>query len=209
MPLEREAQTVRYCGKRGKQWFHPPADETCAGKKQVIQKGSTDWSHYGEFAFSVFWNACQTKKFLQLCGILLIICGLILLVIAQIKESSWYGYSYYLFDEDGRTLLSLLGGLGCVFGVAGLLYIQFDSSNKAQLLMYDSCVMGVQPTPLQKFSLSYDEITNVEQVTVIKTDMLIIRTSITTYTVPTDNLQQAYQVLCQKVAEARAKSKAE
>lgn len=151
----------------------------------------------------------KQKKFLQLCGILLIICGLILLVIAQIKESSWYGYSYYLFDEDGRTLLSLLGGLGCVFGVAGLLYIQFDSFNKAQLLMYDSCVMGVQPTPLQKFSLSYDEITNVEQVTVIKTDMLIIRTSITTYTVPTDNLQQAYQVLCQKVAEARAKSKAE
>lgn len=157
----------------------------------------------GNLLFSSRGIPSKTKKFTQICGVTLIICGVILIAISQAQSSSWTGYTYYMFEEEARMLLSTLAVLIIVGGAISLISLQFSAANKAELFLYDNVVVGAQPHPYQKFSISYQDIRSVEQISVLQVDMIVLKTEITTYTIPVENLSLAHQLLCEKVTKAK------
>lgn len=146
----------------------------------------------------------KTKKNAQACCTWVIICGVILIVIAQLKRKSWAGYEYYLLEEDARTVLMLIGVIACIVGVILLIAIMRSPVNHARLCLYETFLTGVQARPYQEFTVAYKDITGVE-ISQVQTDLLIIKTSVTTYTVPTENITFAHKVLCEKLMEKNSK----
>lgn len=146
----------------------------------------------------------KSKKTAQACGALVIICGVILIVIAQLKRKSWGGHEYYMLEEDARTMLMLIGVIACIVGVILLIAIMRSPVNHARLSLYETYLTGVQARPYQEFTIAYKDVTGVE-ISPVQTNLLIIKTAITTYTVPTENITFAHKLLCEKVMENNSK----
>lgn len=148
----------------------------------------------------------KMKKTLKISGAVLLLFGIFFLWVAM-QRGNVFDLFYIRLDANTQLYLLGFGGILCIAGIASWSSLRVSPDRQAQLCLYDSYVEGVQPHPYQSFSIPYGDIVSVEQLSTAGMDKIVLRTQITSYTVPTNDLAFVHRLLCEKALEARKETK--
>lgn len=171
----------KFCGQK-----LPASSKFCfqCGKQQPFDEQVEMKSE--RLLFKSEGNPVKRMKVLYICSVILIVCGIILMICA--------------YQLGRRTQNIMWMGIGAiVLGVLFLAVTSFNSANKARLYIFDNHIEGVQVTPLKTFYLKYEDIRDIQKNSVFGCDMITFRDSRDTYVVFTNELNIAYNILCDKV----------
>ncbi|MGN0398995.1 MAG: zinc ribbon domain-containing protein [Blautia sp.] len=82
-----------------------------------------------------------------------------------------------------------------------LILNKFDFANKSELRIYSGHVEGAQVSPRRSFSLTYQEILSIRKESMFGNDFLFLETRAATYSVLTNQVNDAYEIISHKLDE--------
>lgn len=140
-----------------------------------------------ELIFKSEGNPPKRKQMMDLCSRTIIVCGVILCCLGMMV---WGELRSFCFIA------------GAVFAGAGIimhLVNSNSSANKAKLYLYEKHIEGVQISPYKEFSVLYTDITEIQKVVFFSNPMLLIQSGKDVYTVLTNDVENAYKIVCDKI----------
>lgn len=135
----------------------------------------------------------KRKKGIGAMGVVEIVCGGFLLLVA---------FSDVLRSDDVNTFLYIAGFAAVALGV----FVCSNSSksdytDKYCLRLYEDHIEGTTTSPYEEFSVTYDEVEDVKKQVLLSNPMLYIQTSKKIYVVLVDDLDEAFRIIDQKLAD--------
>lgn len=131
--------------------------------------------------------ARKSKRINIICSILAVICGIVLIVLTNLKRKtidfyggaaggyqSWMGQrgGGYLLSESGRKALMIIGIIAIAFGI--IAFCNMLSSNKSYVKIYEDHIKGLSCAGLFFFTLrkEYDiEYSEIERIQIVRNPM--------------------------------------
>lgn len=133
----------------------------------------------------------KRKKALQICGVLIMVCGGALALLGMAAPS-------YV---EGKGVIILLGLGAIVVGGVFLTLPNYDFTTRAFLRIYEGHVEGRQVAPTREFNLKYEHIYNVKKTEFAMNELLVIEGEHVSYAVLVDDVKTAYRIISDKLDE--------
>lgn len=188
-----------YCNKCGKEVADK--DEFCSRcgnrVRHIIKEDQDSFVKPGdevkeELLFESLGFPQKRKKLMNVCTVIMLVLGVILLFLSVLV----YG--------ELRQLCILIGIAAVILSVIMIFYNKSSESKHVRFAIYSGHIEGTVVGSEKEISVPYSEIFEVQKAEVLSNELLMIETRETTYTFFTNYLDQAYQILNQKLSSLEA-----
>ncbi len=98
-----------------------------------------------------------------------------------------------------RKFSLFLGVAAIVVGLIVKITSKRDYTKKSKLYLYETYMEGAQASPFVEFKLKYNEIEEVEKTVLFSNPMLLIVSGKDKFVVLVDDINTAYEIICDKV----------
>ncbi len=142
-----------------------------------------------ELVYESIGSMKKNNKVLTVCGVILITCCLLLMIICSSGQ-----IPYYLKEK-----VSVLSVVGFLVGLCFFFFPSLFKQKKSFIKIYKDHVEGVQISPYVEFSLTFEQIYNVRKMNILTNEYLIIDTADKNYTVFLDDVSKAYFIINNKL----------
>lgn len=136
----------------------------------------------------------KKKKMMMACAVILCVCGGVILLLT----SELYGSLRTTFSVIGT--LAILGGAAAFIGTK-YMSNRYDTFNNGIFAIYSEHIEGADANTHKTFSVRYEDILEIGKTTIFANPILQIETRRVTYTVLTNELDNAYHIIEAKLDE--------